>query len=258
MRLGKLFLVLLVLFVGAAHSRAAQYTYEVVRIYPHDSQAFTQGLVWHEGRLYESTGLYGSSSLREVELETGAVLRSAALPDRYFGEGMAVLDGKIFQLTWRENTGFVYDLETFALLHQFYYPTEGWGLTTDGKQLIMSDGSDRLYFLDPENLEVVREVKVTYHGMSVSLVNELEYVEGEIYANVWLTDFVVRIAPEDGQVTGWIDFSGLLDPVLAQEYQVDVLNGIAYDAGTGRLFVTGKLWPKLFEVSIKPLPAAQP
>jgi glutamine cyclotransferase len=238
---------------GAANSLAARYTYEVVEAYHHDPQAFTQGLVWHEGRLYEGTGLYGSSSLRQVDLETGEVLQSVSLPPEYFGEGIAVLGSRVYQLTWREKTGFVYDLESFAPLGSFSYPTEGWGLTTDGQHLIMSDGSHILYFLDPEDFEVVHELEVRDGNDVIPRLNELEYIAGEIYANVWLTDSVVRIDPRDGQVTGWIDFTGLLSAELAQEGPVDVLNGIAYDGEAGRLFVTGKLWPRLYHVRLKEL-----
>ncbi|MGI6148667.1 MAG: glutaminyl-peptide cyclotransferase [Firmicutes bacterium] len=257
MRTSRFFVVWFALFLlvnghtWAASSLAAHYTYDVVQVYPHDPEAFTQGLVWHQGRLYEGTGLYGKSTLREVDLETGEVLRAVSLAEEYFGEGTTIIGNRIYQLTWRENKGFVYDLESFSLVGEFQYATEGWGLTNDGQHLIMSDGSDRLYFLDPSSFEVVRQVRVLADGQSVRGLNELEYIDGEVYANVWLTDFIVRINPTSGRVEGWIDLRGLLDPELAAEYRVDVLNGIAYDAETGRLFVTGKLWPQLYQVRLR-------
>jgi len=237
--------------VGASQPRAALYSYEVVEAYPHDPEAFTQGLVWHDGRLYESTGLYGRSSLREVDLEKGEILRMVELDADFFGEGLAILGDKIYQLTWREKKGFIYHLDSLELIGEFTYDTEGWGITTDGRQLIMSDGSHILYFLDPDTLQVVRKLEVRDGGVRVSRLNELEYVNGEIYANVWLSDYVAAIDPDTGRVKGWVDFSGLLDGELAEEYQVDVLNGIAYDAENERLFVTGKLWPALYEVRVK-------
>ncbi|MDW8352179.1 MAG: glutaminyl-peptide cyclotransferase [Anaerolineae bacterium] len=228
------------------------YTYTVVRTYPHDPEAFTQGLVYADGVLYESTGLYGRSSLRRVALETGAVLQRRDLSAEHFGEGLALFDGRLIQLTWQNNLGFVYDAQTFDLLRTWTYPTEGWGLTHDGTHLIMSDGSATLRFLDPRSFAVLRELPVTDGGQPVVRLNELEYVNGEVFANVWQTDWVARIDPRTGHVRGWIDLSGLLTP---EERQVaDVLNGIAYDAQGDRLFVTGKLWPKLFEITLKPKP----
>ncbi len=226
-----------------------RYTYRVVAVYPHDRAAFTQGLVYHAGELYESTGLYGQSSLRRVQLETGEVLQRHDLDTRYFAEGLALVEDRLIQLTWRERTGFVYDRNGFALLAEWSYPTEGWGLTYDGAHLIMSDGSATLRFLDPQTFTVQREVTVTDRGQPVRLLNELEYVNGEVWANVWQTDFVVRIDPQSGTVKGMIDFSGLLSPE-DRALPVDVLNGIAYDAQGDRIFVTGKLWPKLFHVEI--------
>lgn len=227
------------------------YHYEIVHTYPHDRAAFTQGLVYLDGALYEGTGLNGVSTLRKVELETGKVLKKINLPDQYFGEGIAVLDGKIFQLTWQNGKGFVYDLQTFAREKEFSYAGEGWGLTTDGHFLIMSDGTDQIRFLDPKTWQTDHAIHVTHHGQPVIHLNELEYVKGEIFANIWQADFVVRIDPKTGNVVGIINFTGLLAPE-DRAGNADVLNGIAYDPGGDRLFVTGKLWPKLFEVRLKP------
>ncbi|MCS6846303.1 MAG: glutaminyl-peptide cyclotransferase [Anaerolineae bacterium] len=228
------------------------YTYTVVNAYPHDPGAFTQGLVYADGVLYESTGLYGRSSLRRVALETGEVLQQRDLPAEYFGEGLALFDGRLIQLTWQNNTGFVYEAASFELQRTWAYPTEGWGLTHDGTHLIMSDGSATLRFLDPVTFQVQREVLVTDGGRPVVRLNELEYVNGEVFANVWQTDWVARIDPQSGRVLGWIDLGGLLTPEERQG--IDVLNGIAYDAQNDRLFVTGKLWPKLFEITLVPKP----
>jgi glutamine cyclotransferase len=227
------------------------YTYEVVHTWPHDRGAFTQGLVYLDGALLESTGLYGQSSLRKVELETGKVLKQVAVPTNYFAEGLALMGNKLFQLTWQNGKGFVYDLDTFHLEKEFFYPGEGWGFATDGQSLILSDGSDRIRFLDPETFAVERVIRVTENGRPVNFLNELEYVKGEIYANVWKTSAVVRIDPATGRVTGEIDFTGLL-PSGDYAETTDVMNGIAYDAKGDRLFVTGKCWPKLFEVRLKP------
>jgi glutamine cyclotransferase len=228
------------------------YTYAVVNAYPHDPGAFTQGLVYADGVLYESTGLYGRSSLRRVALETGEVLQHHDLPAEYFGEGLTLFDGRLIQLTWQNHIGFVYDAASFALQQTWTYPTEGWGLTHDGAHLIMSDGSARLRFLDPTTFQVQREVLVTDGGRPVVWLNELEYVNGEVFANVWQTDRIARIDPKTGRVLGWIDLSGLLAP--EERRSADVLNGVAYDAQNGRLFVTGKLWPKLFEITLAPKP----
>ncbi len=231
----------------APEAAPRRYTYRVVASYPHDRAAFTQGLVYHNGELYESTGLYGQSSLRRVKLETGEVVQRLNLDARYFAEGLALVGERLIQLTWRERTGFVYDRASFASLAEWSYPTEGWGLTYDGTHLVMSDGSAMLRFLDPHTFAVRREVTVTTYGRPVTMLNELEYINGEVWANVWQTDLVVRINPLSGAVTGVIDFSGLLSEEDRTE-PVDVLNGIAYDADDDRLFVTGKLWPKLFQV----------
>jgi len=201
------------------------------------------------GLLIESTGRRGQSSLRLVDPATGQVLKGLRLPDQYFAEGATVLGDKIYQLTWQERTGFVYDRESFALLDVFAYPTEGWGLTHDGQRLIMSDGTATLYFLDPSTLQETGRVEVRDATGPVAMLNELEYVNGEVFANVWKTNWIARINPDTGQVTGWIDLTGLLQPEDTSQ-PVDVLNGIAYDEATGRLFVTGKLWPALFEIKL--------
>jgi glutamine cyclotransferase len=225
------------------------YSYNVVNTYPHDRDAFTEGLVFEDGVLYEGTGLYGNSSLRKVELGTGAVLQTYELPAEFFGEGITIYGDKIIQLTWQSNIGFVYDKNSFELLQEFNYSTEGWGITHDGTRLIMSDGTSTLHFLDPETFEEIGQLEVFDDDGTVTKLNELEYVQGEIYANVWQTDLVARIAPETGRVIGWVDLRGLLTAEDRSE-PVDVLNGIAYDAATDRLFVTGKLWPKLFEIEL--------
>lgn len=225
------------------------YGYEVVRSYPHDAGAFTQGLVYHNGWLYEGTGLYGGSSVRQVRLETGEVERIRDLPPHYFGEGIAVVENRLIQLTWLSGVGFVYDLDTFEPLREFTYPTEGWGLSYDGVRLAMSDGSDRVYFLDPTTLERTGSIEVRADGVPVRRLNELEFVGGELFANVWQTDRIARIDPADGRVTGWIGLAGLLPPDRRGP-GTDVLNGIAFDPETGRLFVTGKRWPLLFEIRL--------
>jgi glutamine cyclotransferase len=226
------------------------YTYQVVNTYPHDRTAFTEGLTFIGNTLLESTGLNGSSTLRKEDLATGSVLQQVRLPSDYFGEGTTVLGNRIYQLTWQNQKGFVYDARNLEPEREFAYTGEGWGLTTDGKSLIMSDGSNELRFLDPETFQVTRTVAVFLHGQALARLNELEYVKGEIFANIWQTQFVVRIDPDSGRVLGMIDFSGLLLPSDADEH-TDVLNGIAYDPAGGRLFVTGKNWPKLFEVRLR-------
>ncbi|MDM8557842.1 glutaminyl-peptide cyclotransferase [Candidatus Parabeggiatoa sp. HSG14] len=226
------------------------YTYKIINTYPHDKKAFTQGLVFQDGFLYESTGLRNRSTLRKVELETGKVLQIHNLHRSYFGEGMTIYNGKIFQLTWQSQVGFVYDKASFELIEEFNYPTEGWGLTHDGKQLIMSDGTSTLYFLNPETLEITGQIDVYDNQKAIKWLNELEYIHGKIYANVWQSTKIAVINPKTGQVDGWIELEGLLS---FEEYRADVLNGIAYDAKKNRLFVTGKLWPKLFEIKLIPL-----
>jgi len=234
----------------ASERTVPYYTYEIVNQFPHDAEAFTQGLLYEAGWLYESTGLYGRSSLRRVDLETGEVVQSHTLPAQYFGEGITIWEDRIYQLTWRENTGFIYDKESFELLDTFTYETEGWGLTHDGQQLIMSDGSDTLYFLDPDTFVENGRIQVRdERGNPVVRLNEMAYIEGEVYANVWMTNRIVRIDPATGDVTGWIDLSGILDGIPLSG-PVDVLNGVAYDGENGRLFVTGKLYPRLFEIEL--------
>ncbi|MBS0660884.1 MAG: glutaminyl-peptide cyclotransferase [Verrucomicrobia bacterium] len=226
------------------------YTYEVVTSYAHDPQAFTQGLIWQDGAFLESTGLNGQSTLRRVEAATGKVLQSVPVEAEYFAEGMTVLGPRVYQLTWQHQKGFIYDLATFQRVGEFRYAGEGWGLTTDGKSLILSDGSAQLRFLDPQTFAVQRTVSVSVNGRPVDKLNELEFIKGEIFANVWMTDFVVRIDPADGSVTGIVDLSGLL-PVVARPPEADVLNGIAYDAEKDRIFVTGKKWDRVFEIRLK-------
>jgi glutamine cyclotransferase len=225
------------------------YSYRILNTYPHDSQAFTQGLIYHNGILYESTGLRGQSSLRQVELNTGKVLQRTSLNSRYFGEGITLWQDKIIQLTWRSQIGFVYDPKTFKKLKSFVYNTEGWGITHDDQQLIISDGSDKLYFWDANTYKEIRTIQVRDQTKPIFNLNELEYINGEIFANVWQTNHIARISPSTGQVLGWIDLTGLLDSDPSK-HKRDVLNGIAYDKEGKRLFVTGKLWSKLFEIKI--------
>jgi len=224
------------------------WTYEVVARHPHDSAAFTQGLFWHAGRLYEGTGRYGRSSLRRVVLETGAVEQQVDLEPGYFGEGIALWQDRIIQLTWLNQTAFVWDLDGFAPQGSLAYPTQGWGLTADGTRLIMSDGSANLYFRDPDTFAETGRVSVTVFGAALDRLNELEWIGGGVWANVWRTDDVVRIDPDTGEVSDIVDFSGLLTPEEAGP--ADVLNGIAHDPATGRTWVTGKLWPWLFEIRL--------
>ncbi len=228
------------------------YTYEVVNIYPHDREAYTQGLVFKDGVLYEGTGRRGHSTLRRVDLKSGAVLQLHKLPAQFFGEGITVYENKLIQLTWQSNTGFVYDKNSFEMLQEFGYSTEGWGITHDGKRLIISDGTSKLHFLSPETFGEIGQIEVYDSDGAVTRLNELEYIQGEIYANVWQTDRIARIAPQTGQVIGWIELKGLLSPEDRAK-PIDVLNGIAYDHKNDRLFVTGKLWPKLFEIKLIPL-----
>jgi glutamine cyclotransferase len=231
--------------------RVPVYGFEVKRAYRHDPNAYTQGLVFDDGFLYEGTGKYGASELRKVELATGKVVRRHRLPARYFGEGIALVGDRIVQLTWQGGVGFVYEKESFRKVREFDYPGEGWGVTHDGKRLILSDGSAELRFLDPESFEEIGRVTVRDRGAPVRDLNELEFVEGEIYANVWQRDAIARISPEDGKVVGWIDLRGLLSNEN-RTARTEVLNGIAYDPGDHRLFVTGKNWPLLFEIKLVP------
>ena len=237
-----------VILVLLNNTEPVNYTYEVVKVYPHDQNAFTEGLVIEKGVLYESTGLYGNSTLRRVDLETGNVLQSYALPDDFFGEGITVFGDRIIQLTWQNQKGFVYDKNSFDLLQEFSYPTEGWGITHNGSTLIMSDGTANLYFLDPETFQKVGQVEVRDGNASVTNLNELEYINGEVYANIWLTDKIAIIDPQTGQVKAWIDLTGIYNQ--ANRDPNNVLNGIAYDAEGDRLFVTGKMWQQLFEIKL--------
>lgn len=224
-----------------------RYRYKVVKTFTHDSNAFTQGLEYRDGVFYEGTGLKGRSSLRRVKLDSGQVLQKVELPGQYFGEGITVLKDRILQLTWQSEVGFIYDRKTLKQTGQFKYPGEGWGLATDGKLVFMSDGSSQIRIWDAATLKELRRITVRSGANAIDQLNELEYIEGEIYANVWQTDYILRISPSDGHVTGIIDLKGLLD---AGQGQADVLNGIAYDAPTKRLFVTGKLWPKIYQIEL--------
>ena len=228
----------------------SSYTYRVVKKYPHDPEAFTQGLVYHNGVLYEGTGLYGGSSIRIVEQETGEILRKVDLSQSFFGEGITILDDKVYQVTWREHTGFVYGLELVGE-STFSIPNEGWGLTENGTHLILSDGTSTLSFIDPQTMKIVETVTVTYEGDEVTLINELEYIEGNVYANIWQTDNIAVIDPSTGNVVSWIDLTGL-QKELDTTKGIDVLNGIAYDRETGKIYVTGKQWPNLFEIQLIP------
>ena len=224
--------------------------YDVVNTWPHDRNAYTQGLVFHEGNLLESTGQVGRSSLRLVKPETGQVLRQVTVPAPYFAEGLTLMKGKLYQLTWEHQLGFIYDATSFEKIGEFTYQGEGWGLTNDGGSLILSDGSNRLRFLNPENFQVSKTISVLAQGKPILDLNELEFVNGEIYANIWHADRIVRIDSGTGRVLGWIDLQGLLKPGEVDDEEA-VLNGIAYDEKNARLFVTGKLWPKLFEIRVK-------
>jgi glutaminyl-peptide cyclotransferase len=245
--------VFLCLLICAISARAAipKYDYEIVHTYPHDPTAFTEGLFYLNGFLYESTGLEQHSSIRKVRIETGAVLQKVDVPAQYFGEGIVNWHGHLISLTWKSQIGFVYNLATFKLQRQFHYPGEGWALTRNDKQLIMSDGTPELRFLDPQTLTETGRIQVTVEGKPLHNVNELEWVKGEIYANVWQTNWIVRIDPGSGKVVGLINLTGLLKASDIVQGQTDVLNGIAYDAKGDRLFVTGKNWPKLFEIRLK-------
>jgi glutaminyl-peptide cyclotransferase len=238
----------------AVRAAVPVYEPEVVHTYPHDTTAFTEGLFYSKGYLYESTGLEGRSTIRKVRLETGAVVQKIDIPAEYFGEGIVDWRGHLISLTWKSQIGFVFDLATLKLQRQFSYPGEGWALTRDDRELIMSDGTPDLRFLDPATLKETHRVTVTLDGKALANVNELEWVKGEIYANVWQTDWIVRVDPLTGRVIGAINLSGLLKREDRVAGQTDVLNGIAYDAKNDRLFVTGKNWPKLFEIRLHPAP----
>jgi glutaminyl-peptide cyclotransferase len=238
---------------AAAPADVVNYTYEVVKTFPHDPEAFTEGLDFLDGHLLESTGIFrdSKSSLREVELATGKVLRRKAIGDQFFGEGLAELNGKLYQLTWKSQKAFVYDRKTFDKLGEFNYTGEGWGLTTDGHWLIMGDGTSVIRFIDPATFKVDHAIDVTLRGAPQPFLNELEWVKGELFANIWQTEQVARIDPATGRIVGMINFSNLLPLADHVPDHTDVLNGIAYDAAGDRLFVTGKNWPKIFEVRLK-------
>jgi glutamine cyclotransferase len=225
------------------------YEIEIVRTIPHDTKAFTQGLAFFNGDLYESTGQYGSSSFRKLDAQTGKVLKKIGVDAAYFAEGMVVVAGKAYQLTWQSGIGFVYDIKSFQQLRTFSYFGEGWGLTYDGANMIMSDGTSSLRFLDSDSLLIRKMLTVTANGVPVKNLNELEVVNGELWANIWQTDSIARINLQTGNVLGWIDCSGLLAP--QERTQADVLNGIAYDSKRNVLLLTGKNWPKMFEVRVK-------
>jgi len=232
-------------------SHAREYTFEVVRQLSHDSAAFTQGFTYCNGFFYEGTGREGQSSLREVEPETGRLVRKTDLAPDLFGEGITVMGHEVIQLTWLSHVGFVYDLSDFHLLRSFKYSGEGWGLTTDGHDLFMSDGSAEIRILDAGTFADKRRIRVRDGSKEVDQLNELEFVDGEIYANIWHSDRIARISPQTGQIVGWIDLTGILGPFYQRQAEA-VLNGIAYDPKGKRLFVTGKLWPKIFEIRVVP------
>jgi glutaminyl-peptide cyclotransferase len=245
------------LFASAATAAIPVFGVSVVHVYPHDREAFTEGLFYQDGYLYESTGLNGHSQIRKVDLATGRVLQARNLDRQYFGEGIVAWRGLLLQLTWNNHVGFVDDLATFRELRRFSYPGEGWALTEDGRHIIMSDGTAQLRLLDPTTQKELRRITVTADGKLVKNLNELEWVKGEIFANIWLTNRIARIDPGSGKVKGWIDLTGLMDPAELGGDPDAVANGIAYDAARDRLFVTGKLWPRLFEIRLVPL-AARP
>jgi glutamine cyclotransferase len=228
-----------------------EYTFKVVRTFPHDTSAFTQGLEYRDGFLYESTGLNGRSTLRKVRLETGDVVQRIDLAPELFGEGITIYKDEVIQLTWRSHMGFVYDLNDLRLLRHFSYSGEGWGLATDSRRIFMSDGTPSIRVLDPNTLEERRHFTVEDRGVRIERLNELEFVGGEIFANVWQTDRIARIEPQTGKVVGWIDLRGLLSPIYRLGDDA-VLNGIAYDPIGKRLFVTGKMWPMIFQITLTP------
>ena len=244
-------LCVIALFPSALFATEIVHTFVVVNRYPHDPLAFTQGLVFYDGFLYEGTGLYGRSSLRKVRFENGVVVEYVDLDDEFFGEGITVLGDKIFQLTWKEGRGFVYDLARLERIDTFQYDGEGWGLTTDGEYLIVSDGSNRLTYLDPESYQPIKELEVRGDG-PISYLNELEYVDGEVFANIWFDHRICRIDAQTGDVLGWIDLGDLYAQERAENSDVDVVNGIAYDQENDRLFVTGKLWRHIYEIRLEP------
>ena len=235
----------------ASANRLPEYTFELVRVFPHDPGAYTQGFAYRDGYLYEGTGRNGRSSLRKVRLETGEVIQQVDLEPEFFGEGITLVKDKVLQLTWKSGVGFVYDLNSFHLLRKFSYPGEGWGLATNGREIFMSDGTSEIRVLDSETLQEKRRLKVREGLTPVDQLNELEFVEGQIFANVWHSNRIARISPQTGDVVGWIDLTGILSPVYRLDSEA-VLNGIAYDPTQKRLFVTGKLWPNVYEIRLAP------
>ena len=229
------------------------YEYDVVKVYPHDPKAYTQGLIYQDGYMYEGTGQYGESSIRKIDMKDGKTLSVLNIDNQLFGEGITIYKDKIYQITWRSRKGFIYDLKTFTLESTFHYNTEGWGITTAGNDLIMSDGSNKLYYMTPSNFNVVKTVEVYDHNGEVSQLNELEYIDGTLWANVWLTDRIVAIDPESGAVKGELNMKNLLSPAdkATTDDKDDVLNGIAWNPEKGTFYVTGKRWPKMFEIKIK-------
>ncbi|MEZ5491108.1 MAG: glutaminyl-peptide cyclotransferase [Gammaproteobacteria bacterium] len=230
-------------------SQTPVYGYEVINRFPHDPTAYTQGLRFFDGMMYEGTGRRGQSLLKRYTLESGQIEQIKRLGDRYFGEGIEIVGDRIYQLTWQAHMVFVYDRESFEQLDTFYNPTEGWGLTFDGSELILSDGSANLYFIDPTNFVTTRKVEVTLEGNPVPSLNELEFIDGEVWANIWQTDFIVRVDPSSGRVNSLVNLTGLSELTVQGDPEA-VLNGIAYDAEQDRLFVTGKLWSDLFEIRL--------
>ena len=226
-------------------------TFVVVRVFPHDTSAYTQGLAYRDGFLYEGTGRNGQSSLRKVRLETGDVIQHVDLGPEFFGEGITIIKDRVFQLTWKSGAGFVYDLNSFHLLQKFAYSGEGWGLATNGRELFLSDGTSEIRVLDAESFQEKRRLRVHDKATPIDQLNELELVEGQIFANVWHSNRIARISTQTGDVVGWIDLTGLLSPIYRLEPEA-VLNGIAYDPIRKRLFVTGKLWPSVFEIKLSP------
>ncbi|MFC2951187.1 glutaminyl-peptide cyclotransferase [Marinicaulis aureus] len=253
MKIIRLISIVLVALIGAASAQAPEpilYGYRILETYPHARDAFTQGLFFHDGALYESTGQYGQSSLRQVDLTSGDVMRRTDLPQSFFGEGATLADGDIFMLSWREGSAFRFDAEDFALKNSYSYKGEGWGLTYDGESLVMSDGTPQLRFIDPANFAEQRRVEVTLRGKPLKQLNELEWIDGAVYANVWKTNALVRIDPETGVVTSIVDLRGLLEAEDIVPGETDVLNGVAHAGEDGVLYVTGKYWPKLFKIEL--------
>jgi glutamine cyclotransferase len=242
------FYALLFAVCALAQAAAPVYGYKVVKTYPHDRAAFTQGLQYTDGIFYEGTGLNGRSSIRKVELATGKVLQLRNVDRQYFGEGIVTVGNELFELTWQHGVMFVYDKNTFNVLRTYTYQGEGWGLTTDGASLVMSDGTSAIRFIDPKTGKETRRIKVTDGAAEVTELNELEYIKGEIWANIWQTDRIARIDPKTGKVNSYLDLRGILG--VMDSMGTDVLNGIAYDAKTDRIWVTGKLWPKIFEIQV--------